>query len=85
MCHLFHTKSLKIPKESESVNLRRTENTMATRKRTIEQITIYKVLYRKQNPKENPRVNSDAPEESVVPVPHSEIEATFFFRQNVTR
>jgi hypothetical protein len=36
-------KSLKIPMgESESVNQRRTDNTMAKRKRTKGQITIYK-------------------------------------------
>jgi hypothetical protein len=39
-------KSLKIPKgQSESVNRRSTDNTMAKTKRTEEQTTIYKTLY----------------------------------------
>ena len=38
-------KRLKIPKvKSESVNQRRTDNTMATRKMTKEQTTIYKTI-----------------------------------------
>jgi hypothetical protein len=40
---LWNKKSLKIPKEqSESVNRRRTDNTMAKRKSTRGQSTIYK-------------------------------------------
>ena len=44
----FMKKGLKIPKEqSESVNLRRTDNTIANRKRTKAKTTIYKTLHQK--------------------------------------
>ena len=45
---VLYKKSLKIPKgQSESVYRRRTENTMAKRKSTKGQTTIYKTLQRK--------------------------------------
>jgi hypothetical protein len=45
---LFHNKSLKIPKvQSQSINRRRTDNTMAKGKTTKGQTTIYKTLHRK--------------------------------------
>jgi hypothetical protein len=40
-------KSLKIPKGNKKVNLRRTDNTMAKRKKIKGQTTIYNTLHRK--------------------------------------
>ena len=43
---LFYKRSLQIPKRySESVNRRRTDNTMQKTKRTKEQTTFYKILH----------------------------------------
>ena len=45
-CSISHQKSLKIPNsQSESVNQSRTNNTMASRKGTKGQTTIYKTLH----------------------------------------
>jgi len=47
---IFYKTSLKIPTGySESVNRRRTDNTMQKQKRTKEQTTFYKILHRKLN------------------------------------
>ena len=60
--------------KQESVNQRRTDNTMANRKRTKGKTTIYKTLHRKlkiekHEPHSEPVVNSGAPEGQVVHAP----------------
>ena len=49
LIHIYHLLYFEDTKRAiRSVNRRRTDNTMAKRKRTKGQITIYKVLHRKQ-------------------------------------
>ena len=76
-----YMKCLKIPKwRAESVNRRRTDNTMAKRKRTQGQTMIYKALHRKLKIEShelhlNPRVNTGATEG--LPVPAQNIFTIF--------
>jgi hypothetical protein len=68
MIQIMIKKSLKIPKgQSESIYRRRTDNTMAKRKRTRGQTTIYKTLHtnlkiEQHEPHLKPGVNLGAPE-----------------------
>ena len=72
---MYHMKSLKIlNRKSESVNRRRIDNTMAKRKRTKGQITIYKTLHKKpkiekHEPHLKPVMNAGAPGGLAVSVP----------------
>ena len=58
--------------KSEYVNRRRTDNTIAKRKRAKKKTMIYKILYRKLKVEQHEhhlksRVNSGAPEGQVIP------------------